>query len=170
MTDLNLQINELQQRIWSLEKNNQNLMKKMNSISVDIVMHDHQKAESCKNDISTGYLNQNVLVYNDTKQYFYIYFGLQVAQYEEEWTEKESIMNSQLIGYYFDEIGWHPMFLDNNIVYIYENVDEIEKEIDTNRKFLILQNKKMKTIVFPNATSINIFSNYRIDFFSVFDF
>ena len=76
-----------------------------------------------------------------------------------------------MIGYYFDENGWFSMYFSNDMVYMNSVPDDIHKTIDCQKKFYLIENNKFKTIIFPNNTSINIFSNYKIDnTFAIFDF
>lgn len=158
-------LQNLHNKINHLEKNNQDLLKKINVLQIDNLYLEGS-------DIIPTY--GNCLVYNQNQNYFYVLFSSQYIKNKLIFNSNSNLQNENIIGWYYDTKGWRSIMTNssnsNESLIVSKNIQNDNKNLSGGNKFYVLDNKLFKIIIFKNNQMIPIFSNIRLNYLSMFNF
>lgn len=154
-------LQNLHNKINHLEKNNQDLLKKINILQIDnLYLED--------SEIVPTY--GNCLVYNKNQNYFYVLFSSQYIK--NKLTFNSNLEYHNIVGWFYDNKGWRSIMTDlsNEKLSVSNDIHKDTKNINGGNKFYVLDNKLFKIIIFKNNQMIPIFSNIKLNSLSMFNF
>lgn len=156
-------LQNLHNKINHLEKNNQELLKKINVLQIDNLYLEGS-------EIIPTY--GNCLVYNNNQNYFYILYKTEFINNKLIFNKKNIIHENNNVGWFFDNKGWRSIIINENKteLIVSNNIEKEHKNINGGNKFYVLDNKLFKIIIFKNNQMIPIFSNIKLTNISMFNF
>lgn len=154
-------LQNLHNKINHLEKNNQDLLKKINILQIDNLYLEGS-------DIIPTYGNS--LIYNQNQNYFYVLFSSKYIKNKLHFNS--NLQSENIIGWFYDTKGWRTIMTDtsNETLLVSKNIEKDTKNLNGGNKFYILDNTLFKIIIFKNNQIIPIFSNIKLNYLSMFNF